>query len=135
MYCSKKIMVKRDVERYNSFSLCDIYSVILYFSVKLLIYLYFEMLNLYISGWKISIAKIMRWFKSLGYCRKKAPHGRSPVNHSLKSICEVYYTSSKVFLLGVLYSNFTHHNIIFQESISQNILVWVLGWGLAGGSF
>ena len=59
----------------------------------------------------------------------------SPVNHSLKSICEVYYTSSKVFLLGVLYSNFTHHNIIFQESISQNILVWVLGWGLAGGSF
>ena len=42
---------------------------------------------------------------------------RSLVNHSLKSICEVYYTSSKVFLLGVLYSNFTHHNIIFQESM------------------
>ena len=28
----EKMMVKRDIERYNSFSLCDIYSVILYFS-------------------------------------------------------------------------------------------------------
>ena len=43
----------------------------------------------------------------------------STLNHSLKSIREVYYTSSKVFLHGVLYSNFTHHNIIFQESISH----------------
>ena len=48
----KKLMVTRDVQRYYSF-LCDVYYVIVYFYVKLMNFLYFEILNLYISGLKI----------------------------------------------------------------------------------